>query len=226
MAQNKEVKDYKAGGDARQGRSDGEATKAHIIEAAGQLFAEHGYAATTAKEVCSLAGTNTAAINYHFGGRDGLYIALLEEAHKYFMPMDFLEETSKSALPPREKLARLVREFVLGMLDTDKWATRLWIREVLAPSPLFPELLRGTVRPKFEIMKSVVAAVLELPPENPKVQYCLFNTISPCLFLLTAPAPGKELFSLPLAGDPDKFVKVLTEFILGGLEAVKARPGL
>ncbi len=53
--------------------TDGNTTRLHILETAGRLFAAQGFAESTSKEICTRAGTNMAAINYHFGGRDGLY---------------------------------------------------------------------------------------------------------------------------------------------------------
>ncbi|MDF5938828.1 helix-turn-helix domain containing protein [Pseudomonas aeruginosa] len=56
----------------RTPRSDGESTRARILEVAGRLFAQHGYANTASKAICEEAGADLAAINYHFGSRDAL----------------------------------------------------------------------------------------------------------------------------------------------------------
>ncbi|MEG6992327.1 helix-turn-helix domain-containing protein, partial [Pseudomonas aeruginosa] len=50
----------------RTPRSDGESTRARILEVAGRLFAQHGYANTASKAICEEAGADLAAINYHF----------------------------------------------------------------------------------------------------------------------------------------------------------------
>ena len=60
-------------------REDGEETKARLIECAGRLIADQGFDRTTSKDICRLAGTNLAAVNYHFGSREGLYKAVLLE---------------------------------------------------------------------------------------------------------------------------------------------------
>jgi AcrR family transcriptional regulator len=75
---------------ARTQRTDGNTTRLHILETAGQLFAERGFAESTSKEICTRAGTNMAAVNYHFGGRDGLYEAVLVEAHRQLVSIDEL----------------------------------------------------------------------------------------------------------------------------------------
>lgn len=46
-------------------RMDGRETEEKIIECAGQLIAEKGFASVTSKEICRAAGVNLAAVNYH-----------------------------------------------------------------------------------------------------------------------------------------------------------------
>ena len=57
---------------ARTPRPDGDATRALLLETAGQVFAERGFADGTSKEICERAGTPMASVNYHFGSREGL----------------------------------------------------------------------------------------------------------------------------------------------------------
>ena len=59
-----------------QARSD--ATKTALMQAAFKLFADKGYAATSTREIASMAKTNIASITYHFGGKAGLRMACAE----------------------------------------------------------------------------------------------------------------------------------------------------
>jgi len=47
-------------------------TRGRVLNAAARLFAEHGFATVTVRDICNKAGANVAAVNYHFGGKDGL----------------------------------------------------------------------------------------------------------------------------------------------------------
>ena len=42
---------------------------------AARLFAERGFARVTVRDICRKARANVAAVNYHFGGKHGLYTA-------------------------------------------------------------------------------------------------------------------------------------------------------
>src|SRR5690606_21016003 len=47
-------------------------TKDRILSAAEELFAQHGFAGTSLRQVTSLAAVNIAAVNYHFGSKENL----------------------------------------------------------------------------------------------------------------------------------------------------------
>jgi len=52
-------------------------TKTRILDAAEQLFMEHGFEATSLRQLTSAAGVNLAAVNYHFGTKEELFQAVL-----------------------------------------------------------------------------------------------------------------------------------------------------
>ena len=53
------------------------ATKARILDAAEALFMEHGFEATSLRQLTSAAGVNLAAVNYHFGSKEELFQSVL-----------------------------------------------------------------------------------------------------------------------------------------------------
>ena len=89
---------------SRAGRSDGDLTKSKILDAAGRLIAQDGFAKTTSKAIAKLAEVDLAAINYHFDGRDGLYRAVLAEAHTHYIDEQELLTLLNSSKTPTEKL--------------------------------------------------------------------------------------------------------------------------
>ena len=91
-------------------RTDGEATRARILQAAGTLMAQSGFAATPSKAIAALAAVDLASINYHFGGREGLLQATLAEAHRHFISEEELRALANGAQPASEKLHTLRRQ--------------------------------------------------------------------------------------------------------------------
>lgn len=49
-----------------------------LLEAALPLFPQKGFAGVSIRELADAAGVNSAAISYYFGGKEGLYAAVLE----------------------------------------------------------------------------------------------------------------------------------------------------
>ena len=52
-------------------------TKTRILDAAEHLFMEHGFEATSLRQLTTAASVNLAAVNYHFGSKDELFQAVL-----------------------------------------------------------------------------------------------------------------------------------------------------
>jgi len=45
-----------------------------LLDAAEELFCEHGFDVTTVRELAAAAGCNIASVNYYFGGKEKLYV--------------------------------------------------------------------------------------------------------------------------------------------------------
>jgi AcrR family transcriptional regulator len=67
-------------GSSARGRPRSEARTADMLWAAAQLFARQGVAATTTREVAAAAQTTERTLFKHFGNKEGLVRAVLEEA--------------------------------------------------------------------------------------------------------------------------------------------------
>ncbi len=55
-----------------------EATRTSILDAAGSVLRERGYASLSTREIAAVAGVPLSQIHYHFGSKQGLLVALLE----------------------------------------------------------------------------------------------------------------------------------------------------
>lgn len=53
-----------------------ENTREKILDAAEELFSEHGFSATSIRAITTRAEVNLAALNYHFGTKDGVIDAV------------------------------------------------------------------------------------------------------------------------------------------------------
>ncbi len=85
---------------------DGARTRQSILDAAHALFAERGYSGAHVNDIVARAGTTKPMIYYHFGSKEGLFAAVLEEV---YAGMRRIEGALQLAgLPPREAMRTLV----------------------------------------------------------------------------------------------------------------------
>lgn len=63
-------------------RRDAEATRRALLAAAGALFDERGYERATIREIGERAGVDAALIARYFGGKEGLYLAVLSDEER------------------------------------------------------------------------------------------------------------------------------------------------
>lgn len=53
--------------------------RAEFVDIAARLFAEHGFVATSLEDIAHQAGYSKAAVLYHFGSKDDLLVAVMEQ---------------------------------------------------------------------------------------------------------------------------------------------------
>ena len=87
----------------------GPETRTTILDAAEALFAEHGYDATSLRQLTTRAKANLAAVNYHFGSKERLAMAALQ---RRIGPINDERRRRLDALPARPAIADVVRAFV------------------------------------------------------------------------------------------------------------------
>ena len=88
--------------------------KLRLVESAEKLFAEKGFESVSVRDITKEAGANVAAVNYHFGSRDGLVVAVIS---RYLMPVNQerlarLDRAEKNGSQVAEILAAFVKPMV------------------------------------------------------------------------------------------------------------------
>ena len=66
----------------RELQRDAERTRAEVLAVATEVFAESGYSGARVDEIAQRTRTTKRMIYYYFGGKEGLYLAVLEAAYR------------------------------------------------------------------------------------------------------------------------------------------------
>ena len=94
----------------RQGRVDGVTdTAVRIMLAAADAFAEHGFPATTTRDIASRAGLSPAGVYVHFASKEVLLFELSRRGHA--RARDLLVDAADSAPSPSEALRSIIGGF-------------------------------------------------------------------------------------------------------------------
>jgi AcrR family transcriptional regulator len=86
--------------------NDPEGNRRNIIDVATREFADKGYSGARVDAIAARTRTSKRMIYYYFGGKEGLYIAVLEEAYREIRSIE--EKLDLAGQPPEEALRTLV----------------------------------------------------------------------------------------------------------------------
>ena len=85
----------------KTGRLTAAARRAQLIEIGREVFAERGFTATSVEEIAARASVSKPIIYDHFGGKEGLYAAVVDRELEYILKVIVEAVTSGS---PRARL--------------------------------------------------------------------------------------------------------------------------
>ncbi len=196
-------------------------TEKRLLEAAGEIFAKRGYRAATVRQICEKAGANLAAVNYHFGDKEGLYMAVLRsvpnaQAKKYPPHLGPAEAKGE------QKLGAYIRSLLNRVFDDGRpgWHTKILSREIVEPTRAFDALVEETARPLHNELSSIVRELLGPGSTDESVHLCTLSIVSQCIYYHNARAVIVRLYPEHKYGaaDIDRLVNHITEFSLSALK--------
>ena len=138
-------------------RTDGAATRAAILDAALRRLTQDGYARLNLRDIAQEAGVNHALINYHFGSKQQLVLAVLDAAnrrlierqeHMYAQPVPASEKWRQACVfyddDLRSGFVRLMMELMAASF-TDATLRREFVPRMLAWHRLIDEEVARTI---------------------------------------------------------------------------------
>ncbi len=128
-------------------KDDGSA-RGRLIEVARGLFAETGLDGTSTRDIAKAANVNVSLISYYFGGKEGLYKAVITEfANTASSRMNLLLDTIDLENLNKESFRAALRTLLSGMIP-HKYMNReiniLIQREMMAGLPHAKEVFENT----------------------------------------------------------------------------------
>ncbi len=202
------------------------ATRRSLIEAAGEVFAEVGFRAATIREICQRAGANIAAINYHFGDKEKLYIEVLRYAQGYAAEKYPTDSGVSANATPEAKLKAFVRSFLLRIFDEGPlaWHGKIMAREMIDPTPVLDTFVEERIRAQAAQLGQIVHQFL--PDATPDtLRLCTMSVVGQCVFychcrpIITRLNPQQKFTS----DEIEKIAEHITEFSIASLKQMGKR---
>lgn len=203
-------------------------TKNRLRAAGRKVFAEHGLQNATVREICDLAGANVAAVSYHFGSKEKLYLAVLQDYIEHENRRNPREQGITPQSTPEERLRAYVRSFLLQTLGdgdpVNERLGRLLTLEFIEPSQYFGEIFERHCRPTHNLLLEIVRNMLP-GADALDASRCASSIISQCVLFdfakeaITRMSPELEL----KASNIESITDFIMEFSLGGIERLKSR---
>jgi AcrR family transcriptional regulator len=202
-------------------------TKERILEAASDIFGCEGFKATTIRRIAESARVNIAAINYHFGDKEGLYAAVLE----HVFHLGFTRFPSRGGIEPgmtpEQQLHMFIRGMFYRLLSSEGWfgysgKGRLIARELLAPTPAFENILDRYIKPHKELLTEILVAIIGLNPGPQVLLPLAVSIIGQCIYYAFAAPVIKRITGdeTPLEARLDQLAAFVWQFSLGGIAQI------
>jgi AcrR family transcriptional regulator len=208
--------------DLKSNLGDNSDTQKRVLDAAGEVFAEVGYRAATVRQICEKAGANIAAVNYYFGDKEGLYLAVLRsvpDAHAEKYPPQF-------GLTPDATAAQQLHAYVQSLLqrvfDAGRpgWHLKLIAREMTEPTRALDTLIEEFARPLHRELASIVRRLLGPAATDESVRLGALSVMGQCVYYHHARTVLKRLYPEQTYGTDDiaRLVDHITEFSVAALK--------
>jgi AcrR family transcriptional regulator len=198
-------------------------TRQRLIEAAGQVFAEHGFHATTIREISRLAGANVAAVNYHFGDKMELYAAVLRYAHTCAQAVQPTVDLSNAT--PDQRLHAFITAMLHRLFDAGRpsWHSKLMSREMIEPTEALRLIVEEGIRPQTRMLQAIIADIIG-PADEVTMARCQSSVVGQIVFYHHA-RPVLEILSphnRNISEQIEPLAEHITRFALGGLKEIAA----
>lgn len=199
-------------------------TKLLLLDAAEELFAREGFHCTSLRTVTGRAGVNLAAVNYHFGSKEGLVEAIIV---RRLTPLNVLrtknlEEVREKARQEgrRPEVGEVVRAFLEPTLSFSKSGPRardfitLIGRGMAEADDTVRSVFLRMMGPMFLMMLDLLGEALPAIPKN-----VLFWRLHFTLGAMTHTMHMVDKCTIAPEGfDPREDIEALPEMILSFVE--------
>ncbi len=195
-----------------------------LLEAGRDVFGSLNLEGATTRQIAQQAGVNQAAIAYYFGGKEGLYEAVIKQllSTKFELVRPTVTEVQRhlaAGIPGKAAALAMLKQLLFVLLETvltqgahSTWA-RIIMREQMQPTSAFDLLYERAIRRVHETVSTLLGSVLGLPATDPKVILRAHMLVGQVLIFLSGQETIRRRLSLEVysAGEVALIKEALAE---------------
>jgi len=214
----------------RKQRIDGQETRRNLLKAASEIFAKKGFRDATIAEICNQAKANVAAANYHFGGKEALYVEswrfAFEKSLKTYPPDGGVAAHASVEEQLRGRILAIMRR----VIDPQSYEFDIFYNEMANPTGLLAGAVQQSIEPIFRGFAAIVRELLGKQSAEQQVRLCLMSIRAQCFGPLMRerrrkiaspdPLPSSSEWNLD---DLETLVDHVTRFSLAGIREIRSR---
>ena len=157
-----------------------EQTRQRLLDAAREVFSQHSFQGATVREICRLADANVAAVNYHFGSKEGL----LAEALNFSQLAALQKANAQASECPKVRLRLFLHDFMLMLLDEKNASAqcRIMARELADPTPALDQIVSEAIAPLHEFLGKLLREIAGNKVTETELRRCVYSIIGQCQF--------------------------------------------
>ncbi|WP_322048686.1 TetR/AcrR family transcriptional regulator [Paraburkholderia sp. J67] len=185
-----------------------------LLRGARQTFATQGYEGTSVREIARLAGVDPALMSHHFGSKEGLWTAVVEQLSVQLEPLiESTQQLQKLRVSPRERIKQALILFIDHLFE-DRYIGMFFSTATTEQGERLNVLIEKLMRPYRDAFVPLLIDAMEagkLKAHDPDIMhYMMVNAISSAVSY----SHVLSKFS-PLAENPDEFKQSVLEIAIG-----------
>ena len=203
-------------------------TRVRILDAAELLFTEHGFEATTMRQITGAAEVNLAAVNYHFGSKEALIREVFHRRltglnQQRLRELDRLEAEAEGAPLKPSRIVKVFFGVALKMAADTEGGGRTFMRLLGRTYTKPSEFVRGFLAEEYAtVITRFKAALIKALPGVPAEE--ILWRFHFMLGAMSYAISGADALHIVAAGglddgDAEALYARLMSFMLGGLRA-------
>src|SRR5947209_12814959 len=155
-------------------------TRDSLLEAAIAVFSAKGFEGGSVREITQAANANQAAINYHFGGKEGLYREVLKASVQAFAELSPLDADRLADMDGPQAVDTFIRTQLKALNRRDQLGRfmRIFTWETLTRSQVFTDFVASENLPVFGVAELVVRKFLPAETERDDLWIAIFWLLS------------------------------------------------